>query len=238
MKKVALLSLALVLALGSLGIGYAMWSDTVTISGSVATGRVSVGFICPWTQLDTEVPSPPYTLDEGADVGDFDWNAQQEGPGNPFVTPPIPAFYDDPIEKEKNVGWTVINCGAGPPIKEVTLEFKNVYPCYFNHLSFGIKNHGTIPVRLDHVVFTPENGPPQTLHANGYLTFDLSGNGIDDFELFWGDNFGSQLPPGDKWSMDFDVHFMQDEGIDFTQPHTFTLDVEIFAVQWNEYPMP
>jgi len=42
MKRIGLLCLALVLALGALGVGYAMWSDTVTIEGTVDTGDVDV----------------------------------------------------------------------------------------------------------------------------------------------------------------------------------------------------
>lgn len=42
MKKLALICLALVISLGGLGVGYAMWSDTVTISGPVTTGTADV----------------------------------------------------------------------------------------------------------------------------------------------------------------------------------------------------
>jgi hypothetical protein len=42
MKKIGLLSLALVLALGTLGVGYAMWWDEVTIEGTVNTGNVEI----------------------------------------------------------------------------------------------------------------------------------------------------------------------------------------------------
>lgn len=41
--KIGILCLALVLAVGSLGIGYAAWSDTVTIDGTVTTGSWEVG---------------------------------------------------------------------------------------------------------------------------------------------------------------------------------------------------
>jgi hypothetical protein len=41
-KKIGLLSLALVLALGALGVGYAMWTDTITIHGTVNTGSVDI----------------------------------------------------------------------------------------------------------------------------------------------------------------------------------------------------
>lgn len=43
MKKIGLLCLALVLALGTLGVGYAMWSDEVTIEGTVDTGTLRLG---------------------------------------------------------------------------------------------------------------------------------------------------------------------------------------------------
>jgi len=43
MKKIGLLCLALVLALGTLGVGYAMWSDEVIIEGTVDTGTLRLG---------------------------------------------------------------------------------------------------------------------------------------------------------------------------------------------------
>lgn len=43
MKKIGLICLALVLALGALGVGYAMWSDEVIIEGTVDTGTLRLG---------------------------------------------------------------------------------------------------------------------------------------------------------------------------------------------------
>jgi len=42
MKKIGLLILSLVFALGAVGVGYAMWSDTVWIDGGVNTGCVDI----------------------------------------------------------------------------------------------------------------------------------------------------------------------------------------------------
>jgi hypothetical protein len=42
MKKIGLLCLALVLALGSLGVGYAMWFEDLYIDGTVDTGTLDV----------------------------------------------------------------------------------------------------------------------------------------------------------------------------------------------------
>lgn len=44
MKKIGIITLALVLALGSLGIGYAAWNKTMTITGTVAAGNLDVEF--------------------------------------------------------------------------------------------------------------------------------------------------------------------------------------------------
>lgn len=44
MKKVGLIALALVLALGTLGVGLAQWTETLDISGNAQTGELDVGF--------------------------------------------------------------------------------------------------------------------------------------------------------------------------------------------------
>jgi len=228
-KKLGILALALVLAVGAMGLGYAAWTDTLYIEGTVSTGEVCIEILCPFSMADPGTPSPPYTVEQGASAASLDWNAVVEGP----------AFYVDPEQTDKNVGWTTTICVEVPrPRKAVELTFHNVYPSYFNHIAFGIHNCGTIPVKLDHVVFTDAAGNVQTLYNDGYLVFDLSGNGVDDFEIYWGDNFGDQIEPCSSWSIDFWMHFMQDEAIDFTQPQTFTLTIEVVAVQWNEYPLP
>jgi predicted ribosomally synthesized peptide with SipW-like signal peptide len=239
MRKIGLLIMVLVVSLGVLGIGYAAWTDEVTISGSVDTGEVCVEITCPLSYSDGLPASPPYTREEGATSG-FDWNATKP-PGN--------GFFIGAIQTDKDVGWTTDDCyvdldGDGDlelrpsPIKTVTITFHNLYPCYLNHIGFGIYNCGSIPVKLDHVTFTDDQGDVQTIYNDSYLVFDLSGNGVNDFEIQWGDNFGDQIEPGGFWSIDFYAHFIQDEDIDFSVPHSYNLTIEVTVVQWNEWPLP
>ena len=54
MKKTGLLVLSLVLALGALGIGYAAWSQTLTVTGNVNTGSYIVTMTSP-TPSPTDV---------------------------------------------------------------------------------------------------------------------------------------------------------------------------------------
>ena len=65
MRKIAILCLALILALGAVGVGFAKWSETLKIEGVVETGEVDV-------QLSqcTNDPSPT-----GLDVGDIYYGA-------------------------------------------------------------------------------------------------------------------------------------------------------------------
>lgn len=223
MKKIGLICLAVVLAMGALGIGYAVWTDEVTVSGDITTGEVCIDILCPITIEDGDTKPPPY---EGIGASELDWNATTNGT----------LFYQNPVQTTKNVGWTTAACIGNPPYKSATINFNNVYPCYWNHLSLGIHNCGTIPVKLDRVVFKDSSGMVLfTIYDDGYLVFDLSDNQIDDFEMYWGDNFGDQIEPCDTWDISFWVHFLQDEGIDFSVPQSYSFTIEIHAIQWNEY---
>jgi predicted ribosomally synthesized peptide with SipW-like signal peptide len=44
MKKIGFLIIALILVLGTLGVGYAAWSQTLTINGQVSTGTYNIIF--------------------------------------------------------------------------------------------------------------------------------------------------------------------------------------------------
>jgi hypothetical protein len=64
MKKIGLLLLVVVLALGALGVGYAMWDKTVYIDGTVNTGEVDATFTDAWCS-DTGI-DPGYDKDVGS----------------------------------------------------------------------------------------------------------------------------------------------------------------------------
>jgi predicted ribosomally synthesized peptide with SipW-like signal peptide len=67
MKKIGLICLTLVIALGALGIGYAAWTDTVTMSGTVNTGTVDIvveGYSGMWVYKDLDDDSLYTSYDE------------------------------------------------------------------------------------------------------------------------------------------------------------------------------
>lgn len=64
MKKIGIICLALVLAVGSLGVGYAMWDKTLYIEGTVYTGEVNAV----WTSaFNFDPPGPPVSYDPNLD---------------------------------------------------------------------------------------------------------------------------------------------------------------------------
>ena len=57
--RIGVLFTALIVALAAIGVGSALWSETLTINGNVATGTLDVDYLDAWTE-DNEVPEKDY----------------------------------------------------------------------------------------------------------------------------------------------------------------------------------
>lgn len=218
MKKIGLLCLALVLALGTLGVGYAAWTDTIYIEGTVTTGSLCWEFAT-CTLLDDDKPvnyggdyptdDPDFTCHDG-----FTWD------------PELGYFW----ELDKNVGWGEQEISDDG--KTLTVTLHNAYPCYFNRLTFYVHNCGTVPLKIDHIVINElkiSGGVP-------WVLFDFNEDGAFDFEIQWGNNFGEQIEPGGPPpEISLWMHVLQP--CPQAQLGTLTFTIEIVAVQWNEYPL-
>jgi hypothetical protein len=222
MKKIGLLCLALVLALGTLGIAYAAWIDTITIEGQVTTGSLCWKFAS-CTLLDDVV---------------FGGKPTNYGGDYPTAVPDRtcnPGFVPGPNDMDfwpldKNVGWGEQLISADGKTLYVTLN--NVYPCYFNAMSFYVRNCGTVPLKVDHIVI---NGQ---IYTSGvpYVQFDFNDDGFADFEIQWGNNWGEQIDPGARSpEFSFWMHVLQP--CPQSQLNTLTFNITLVAVQWNEYPL-
>jgi hypothetical protein len=219
MKKIGLLCLALVLALGALGIGYASWTDTIFIDGSVTTGEVCMEF----TSCNMADEIPPTNPGGDADVipALADYTCRNGFAG------PAPEFW----RLDKNVSWgTQLISEDG---KTLTVTLHNTYPCNFNSLSFYVENCGTIPIRIDHILI---NGQPFNSGVP-YVQIDFNADTEYDFEIQWGNNWGAQIEPeGRSPEFSFWMHTLQPcpQG----QLDTLTFTIEIVGVQWTGYPLP
>jgi len=230
MKKIGLLVLMLVIVLGSLGVGYAKWTDTVTINGTVNTGNVKIGIV------DKGV------VDTGADpqcgVG-----VNQEGK-------------DVAQTISTNLGEVKCYC---PPVGEVRQsyygsveeDFTHVYPWYKSGFTVWLGNCGTVPVKVDnieadYVAITCDN--PQDLiswMSFGLVIVDENGNTVvnnPDTDMTLADIEAAlghyQVGPCKYLIVTLYVCFNEENAAGETLPQNAcaSYDITITGSQWNEVP--
>ena len=111
MKKIGLICLALVLALGTIGVGYALWSDTLFLEGTVGTGNIGLE----WSQdipYDDEAPDKDVSwatciiIDDTLYIDIF--NAY------PSITYTIPIDLHGTGSVPVHTSWTVLPGNANP----------------------------------------------------------------------------------------------------------------------------
>ncbi len=223
-KKTGLLILTLIIALGALGAGYAMWSDEIIIRGSVDTGTVCVewsGFndsdYCLGTEGDPP-PPPPQVV--------------------PGMDPKFPVGNDR--YWDKNVACTEIlyyEDENGIDYKTLLITVFNAYPGYYADWQLEWRNCGTIPVRIQAIEITPLNFTIasdtdwQNPEADGEIWIHWVGINT---------TLGDQLHYGDEQATSFKLLVMQTaeqgRGLEGTEPYQFLVTLK--AVQWNEYQSP
>jgi hypothetical protein len=209
MKKIGLLCLALVLALGALGVGYASWVDTIFITGTVETGTVSLGF--------SKILCSEVAEFEEKDVGSIDCyltgdiKCQIDYAGVPrnayekaefVLTNAYPCY-------ETAVVVDVANCGTIPvKITSLVITMVQVDP----------DNPETVLETLTWVGTTGQSG--YFNNAAGETVFS-----IDVVNLV-----GSQLHEGEKNAVEFDMHVKQPA----EQNAMYIITIAVTGEQWNE----
>lgn len=209
MKKFGLLCLTLVLALGSIGAGYAMWSDTVYIEGTVSTGTVCLGVVPDtWAEVNTCSSS------EFATFPDRNWTTWVYTPGSVSCPPNYRFGFTKPCTN-KDVAYvtfvamqadgTVIpnpSAPGAPVVEKLKITVHNAYPHWLGRITFDYYNCGTIPLH-----FAP-------------LIIDQS-----DFLLIEYNNGTVQLEPGVPHEVSFQIGVVQHEGyFASTSPSSYVVD--------------
>jgi len=172
MKKIALICLALVVALGGLGIGYAMWSDTVTVVTTVQTGTVNVELV---SQKSND-PGP-----NGLETGLwFSGSLDPKDGHQPFN---IESYWTG-LGTIDPTGWTWVgpryiknvasaNCTFTPDT--LTIDIENAYPSYGPDVAFAVQNTGTIPAKVYSIKLVSVTTPAGTFVKN--MNVDANSNG-------------------------------------------------------------
>ena len=241
MKKIGLLALALVLALGSLGIGYAHWTETLQIKGDVNTGWIDVNFM---SQYDNDQP------------GMID----PTGPGEWDFTGQVPVWngarLNDPPKDVADTTSTYSTYDlqqrpANPTGNFAEVIITNGYPSYWGSVAWDLENQGTIPVELWTVSLVNVTGPSTTFDmamelAIGVRYYVDADTGQVDETLDAGDDFSfilsahgtQQLDPiswdpavwNTKAYLDITIHIEQDA----QQKSSYEFTVDYLFANWNE----
>ncbi len=220
MKKIGMLILILVIAMATVGIAYARWTDTVAINATVGTGEVKLGILDAGTNDPLGSPDPQ--CGDAQNTEKKDVASAISTNGEPKCKIVETQYYDS--------------------IKEV---FDHVYPWYAPSTTVVIANCGTIPVKIwkfdykevdpDGIlkfvtlswVITDENGVP---HPGSGTLQDLA-KALS----------GMQIGAGKTIIIDKKICFNEeikdgDLVLVLPQGKSATIDITIYATQWNEYP--
>ena len=168
-NKIGSIFLISVLALAGIGISYAGWTDTITVSGNVSTGDVDIDLVkYSGTWVYKWIPQHAVLRHEGFSAG----TAYESDP-----SPPTPA----------NEYMLVAHAWAAPTTPGadddgVTVTYQNLFPCQDFKTDFVLHYDGSIPARLmGPIMIDTNNG------AGGELPDNFNGNtlGYDWLEYLW-----------------------------------------------------
>lgn len=230
MRKIGLICLAMVLAMGMLGAAFASWTDIVVVEEKVMTGTVCVGI----RDVGTDDPGP-----DGI-TGDII-------PGSGTLDPVLEG--SAVVTSDKNVA----SCdsanvtekglhGTDQFYAQVTETISNAYPCYSPTITIEVANCGSIPVICTHMTesVVDPNGLNKFVELLKWEILDAGsavlGSGSGETEL---GNFLAteklQIDPCDVITIKLTKHILQDVGEDeCPQGGTVTFTETIHFVQWNK----
>jgi len=206
MKKIGIIALTLVLALGSLGVGYAHWSDQLYVEGTVKGGELMVGFteiLLNETHVDptTGDKVPGEYLDK--DVGEVTYV----------------------LEGRRECVHTGKYGYEG-----VLVTITDAYPCYQAHITFVVENLGTIPVIFEGVTITD---PTDELTYDPDLEALVDADGVEIINFDFVNLIGVQLDYCEDTKAEVDVHIKQDAKECYS--YQFRVDIDAIQYNKSTY---
>jgi len=159
MKKIGLICLAVVLALGIAGVGLGYWNETLTIGQNpINTGNFIVTFCDGGGADGWTSPTTGETVHlRGVISNDDAINDHAIWCNGPYLDPMVPDPDDDGgdptvtqpmgvnVNRIANVASTAV---SGDGTVTMTVTMTNAYPSYFPTVFFSIRNWGTIPAKV------------------------------------------------------------------------------------------
>ena len=232
MKKIGLICLAVVLAVGVIGFGYANWTDTVVVEEVVNTGSVCVGI------RDLGTNDDPGDMDQVLNASVNDWD-----PGYDTVDL-VQVVYDKDVASCTSTNVTAKCLHEGVQFyAKVTETIVNAYPSYAPTMVLEVANCGSIPVIItgfDEVV----SGPNPELNAfTELLHWKIERDGVIVQEGSGETNLGAavmgmQVDPCDVITITIKKHILQENAAGEVCPQgaSVTFTETITFTQWNKAP--
>ena len=247
--KLGAMFLISILALAGVGMGYAAWTDTITIDGTINTGNVDIAVrgysgTCVWKVYGGTAPADEL----------YRWHGLvQDKPTDAEVAA---QFGGATVEE-------IAYAYAGPGTNtDVTMTFDSLFPCIDFYADVIFHYEGNIPAyvyRSPYINIDPTNGPQydSTLYPglnwmDDHWLYYQAGNtegiwidvyyaenvltGADDMVTSYtkGEQIFDpvQLHYCDYIVAEVHVHIIQDN---IFQSCSGTFDLNVYAIQWNEY---
>jgi len=214
MKKIGLLCLALVLALGTLGVGYAMWSDEVVIEGTVDTGTLRLGI---WRAVVERIEQGG-GVEQQKDVATVDLS------------------FEGPILKKEFQGFQ----GERWAYEKLKIALNNTYPDLTVDVGFYFACVGSIPVHISAINISDPSGyltwkwesPPTSspFYGHFYRTGDLEEEPVINITIGGGLQVCQQMHWCDWSKADLIIHVKQTA----EQDHEYNFEVKVVGEQWAE----
>ena len=231
MKKIGLICLTLVFALGAMGVGYAMWTDTIDIDGTVNTGTVNIVVENYSGQWMWKIPG-----------GDPDYELSTDKTYTPTstITPtPFVVAYSEARQ-------AMSGDPTPTPIEDaVTVEFDNIFPVEGAwEADFEAHYIGSIPVKVvvSNIDIELEGDPENTLDIDVQAYVDYNDGQPGPWEGPYENVDGIQLHNSDRIRFVIIITVPQhelEEDNEVNMGLTGTVTGTIQVVQWNEYtPAP
>lgn len=221
MKKIGILTLVLIFALGSLGVGYAHWSQTLFIEGTVNTGSFCVGFSHQYSDDPVEEPCNPGAIDD-SDRFDPGYTKNVAGCDCDLVDPKLCC------EPDKEA-W-----------ERMLITVCNAYPSYTNTIHFSLDNCGTIPAEVVGATIVMVDTTPVSiaLPKCTVVPVDLDDDTYPDVNMHFDGPADQQIDPCESLWYGLTLHFK--DGVDaagdpvgLKQNTTYKFYIEIETIQWN-----
>lgn len=236
--KLGAMFLISILALAGIGMGYASWTDTITIEGTVNTGTVDLvvedySGTWVWKVYGVGAPTNEIVIFHG------------------FVDdkPDVANDYPDCTVELISSAVATQTVVEGVVVDDaVTITFDNLFPCIDFQADILFHYDGSIPVKISNVVIDISQGDSElvAMWALGEATKDepvRTGAWID---WYWSDAAGTQgehIPDPTQLGLQLHkcnyilvvghIHLPQ-QSILMDKSSSFTATFEV--TQWNEYP--